>query len=181
MLFESVFWPAAAGNVFWSFASLLIEQKVQLSHPSSWGAGLLLLLLSLYLSVEWLRNYTRIPADVALSFWFFDWIHICAVVAVALSASLKPTWLPVASAAFFFVTAVGHFFGVWKTSDSTECGHVTSAVINVIGAPIAFAGILYAPMHAWLPTIAFVVVLALWSAHRWGSLKDLFSTTKEAE
>jgi hypothetical protein len=180
-LFESVFWPAAAGNVFWSFASLLVENKVQLTVPSTWGSGVLLLLLSLYLSVEWLRNYSRIPDDVALSFWAFDWLHICAVVAVALSAALKPSLLPATSAVFFAITAVGHFAGVWKQTETAKCGHVTSAVINIVGAPIALSGLALPCISSWSPAIAFATVLALWSAHRWQNLRALFSTTVETK
>jgi hypothetical protein len=173
-LFQGVFWPAAAGNVFWSFCALIIDKSDQISTLSLLARLSLLLLLSLYLTIEWLRNYSNFPATVPWHFWFFDWLHICAVALVALTAATKAEWLDVTLIAFYLITAIGHFVGAWSATEENNQSDRISGAISLLGAAIVLIGWFADTVRPWnLPLSGFLVLL-LWSVHRRDDLRNLF-------
>lgn len=172
LLFQSVFWPAAAGNVFWSACTLLVDESIDPLSSDALARLAVLIILSTYLSIEWLRNNVRIPQRVPLKFWFADWLHVCAVVFVALSAAAGRDWLVVAGITYFTITAFGHFFNAWEAADASFKDRKALGLINLIGVGILIIGCYLE--FTWHIAIGFLVVVGLWAAYRKEQICSLF-------
>jgi hypothetical protein len=129
MLFQSVYWPAAAGNVLWAVINTVL-------HAVSTGAWLavlpslaILLVLGTYLSVEWVRNLTG-AATMRwwLSFAVIDGAHLVLICAAAIMVTPNALpadhirFLPWVLVTFYFLTAIGHARNVWNFEDARSRG-----------------------------------------------------------
>lgn len=162
-LFDSVFWPAAAGNVFWSLFTLLLEAVGKPLDYEAIGRMAVLVLLTLYLSIEWVRNLAHGPSNPDFSFSLFDALHIWAVVLVALSAQLRPDLTSVALYAYFIINTVGHVAGVWKFHGDSTTSSRKMACINFVGiVALLVGGKLELADSARLPG-SLLIMLMLWA------------------
>lgn len=126
-LFVNVFWPAAAGNVFWSFCTLIIDTLpddfdwkqfawlLAFDFDIDWGiiARLAVLIcIAAYLAVNWIR--VKIARDnIELKYWVFDFVHLWTVIFAALTAYLNANFLEVFLAALFLWAVIGHLTGIF--------------------------------------------------------------------
>lgn len=121
MLFQSVYWPAAAGNVLWA----LINTILYAVSTGGWRAVLpslaILVVLGTYLSVEWVRNLTgEATMKWWLSFALIDGAHLVLICAAAIMVTpnvLPPDHirlLPWVLVVFYLLTAIGHARNVWN-------------------------------------------------------------------
>lgn len=158
-IFDNVFWPAAAGNVFWSFCNIIIDPK-----PGAIGVSsrlVILLLFSIYLTISWLR--VRVTQGSLTYFgWFFDFLHLWAIIFAALSTQIKPEWLGELLIAYFFVTALGHLSGQWKLPEDEKYLNLKLAAINFVGILAIFlGGYCELSEEITLPG-SFLLVFSLW-------------------
>lgn len=129
MLFQSVYWPAAAGNVLWA----LINTILYAVSTGAWRAVLpslaILVVLGTYLSVEWVRNLT---GDATMKWWLsfaaIDGAHLVLICAAAIMVTpnvLPPDhirFLPWVLVTFYSLTAIGHARNVWDFEDARSKG-----------------------------------------------------------
>jgi hypothetical protein len=130
MLFQSVYWPAAAGNVLWA----LINTILYALSTGAWLAVLpslaILVVLGTYLSVEWVRNLTgEATMKWWLSFAAIDGAHLVLICAAAImvTPNVLPEdhirLLPWVLATFYLLTAFGHARNVWNFEGARSRGN----------------------------------------------------------
>jgi hypothetical protein len=171
-LFQNVFWPAATGNVFWSVCTMFADEKFSINNQGIISAILVLLLATIYLSIEWILNYETLPDKVSWKFWVFDFLLICAVAFIAISAPSRPNIFVWASAFFFAVVAIGHFAGAYKEQEANKQVSYKSVLISVLGLAIVLVGFIWPQIKPWNLPIASVVALILWVFIRKEELKN---------
>lgn len=107
-LFCNLLWPAAAGNVAWTFVYLAVDKGITAPvRPQLAVLGL----LGVYLGYEWWRANDR--SDVWWTYWLLDGLFIGAVVVFAIATYLAH---PVQEGALSFILGVavtGHLVGAW--------------------------------------------------------------------
>lgn len=116
-LFQSVIWPAAAGNVAWSFFTVALEDGVtQATIPKLAVLGL----LSIYLGADWLMT-EKLASSRKLRpyFWIADGALAAAIVTFAIATQQMTLpedhrWLTGSLVFVFAAAAVGHLFGAWE-------------------------------------------------------------------
>lgn len=158
-VFDNIFWPAAAGNVFWSFCNVVID-------PQSGALGVasklvILILLSIYLTISWLR-FRVAKGDQSYVGWAFDFLHLWAIVFAALATQIAPEWLEKLLATYFIVTALGHVSGHWKLPEDERYLSIKLATINLSGVLVLLVGEYFElPDEIILPG-SFALVFVLW-------------------
>jgi hypothetical protein len=158
-VFDNIFWPAAAGNVFWSFCNVVIDPQ-----PGVLGVAaklVVLILFSIYLTISWLR-FRVAQGDQTYVGWFFDFLHLWAIVFAALATQITPEWLEALLVAYFFVTAMGHISGQWKLPEDERYLSLKLAAINASGIlALLVGGYFGLPDEIRLPG-SFALVFVLW-------------------
>ena len=172
-LFKTLFWPAAAGSVFWSFCTILTRTDSLLTKPETLSSLIILLLLSTYLSLGWLMSYENIPSALPAKFWIFDCIHVCAIIFAALSATQNIPLLTKTSIFFFAATALGHLIGAWELEDPKKKDRYWLTIINLSGVIIILLGDQIS-LDVWPLPSSYAVVISLWLIFRHSEVKELF-------
>src|SRR4051812_20328811 len=148
-LFRGLLWPAVAGNVLWSFASLAMKPVVASDLVPAASRLVLLFLLGFYLSLEWIRNYRSLPIPLTAKFWLFDAIHLLGAVVTALAAYDALEYLHLGLVIYLAATGLGHALGIYRNSafDGPR-DHKLLAAINFSGLPfVALA--FWNPSTSW--------------------------------
>lgn len=156
-LFQDLIWPAAAGNVAWSFFTVAIGEDWSCR---SVGARLIVLsLLALYLALDWLYIGSA-DGQRKRDYWIADGILVAAIVVFAIAAQLEKTWLEIALAVVFGVAIGGHLLGAWESGWRAR-GKL--ALINALGPTIIFGShLVFKQPYPWnLPT-SLALVLTVW-------------------
>ncbi len=110
-LSNQMFWPGATGSIFWAACTLVAEPKIPFFFD-----GLpyfsFLLVLTLYLSYEWLAARELGPPDGTVA--FFDVLHLWSIVFCAFAASTaKFEYLVVGLCGAYVIAIIGHLKGVF--------------------------------------------------------------------
>ncbi len=167
-LFENIFWPAAAGNVFWSFLSLFVarlnwpmpgEPRIDLADIAP--SLLILLVLSVYLAVGGLRLKAEKGA-LSPTYWVFEFLHLMSLTAAAISALVNPPVLYSLLITYYVVTILGALAGATRLP-----GDERDMTCSIIGINVAGLAIIVVAQFAGLPglwpyALSFTVALALW-------------------
>jgi hypothetical protein len=166
--FQDLVWPAVAGNVTWSFFTLLIgPSPVPAGDPASLVERIfVLLLLSGYLIGDWLRTHGE---NRPAFYWLFDGLHLTALTAFAIGAATGQDfiWLRWSLTALLGITAFGHALKAFGESRGRRFAY---AVANALGIPVAWFANFEAP---WLSPdgsqlpLAVLTVLVLWLFALW--------------
>lgn len=176
-LFFNLFWPAMAGNVAWSFFSLLVDNGW--SGDESVRPRLVVLgLIAWYMAHEWSRNQER-NDDVYPTYWIFDAALLATTVMFALAAEAGHQRLELLLVVILVVIVAGHIIGAWmekeRDTDSNEFVdwkkrwkstwpmRIALALANAVGF-VALCGI---PRGGWVqsdwtPAVAVACVLIAW-------------------
>src|SRR5688572_33491596 len=86
-LFQSVIWPAAAGNVAWSFFTVAIERGV---NQESAIKLIVLSLLAVYLCADWLQtDFLSGTRNLKPCFWLAEGPLAITIVIFAIATQLK--------------------------------------------------------------------------------------------
>lgn len=158
--FDGLLWPAAAGNVGWSVLTIGLAD----TPPSHREARLaLLVLLTLYLSIEWIRRPDTMETKRKV---FFGSLHIVsiAVLAIATAVDRSPEFLAWSLGVLLGVTSIGHAFRTWESS-----GQWWFAAANASGIVVLLVLTLLLPAlpaAMWPVPSAALVVLLFWSGVR---------------
>ncbi|MGN6153711.1 MAG: hypothetical protein ACTHOH_17160 [Lysobacteraceae bacterium] len=152
-LSREVLWPAVAGNVLWTFFSLMLDAP--LAHG---GADLLALgLLAIYLCANWLRHADH--RDDSARFVWFDVLHSLAICIVALAIySRNPHFSPTAAMAMLLAILM-------LTHATGAATHGRSRKDRVAGFLMGMAGLIALAIPcAWNIPLAMGVTLLVWVA-----------------
>lgn len=104
-------WPAVAGNVVWTIATLLLTKE------ESFSLCLLFRLLSLsalaiYLVKDWHQTATAPSIDT--TYVIFDVVHLLTIVWVALAIQANSSTVIIGLLALFLWLIFGHGIGAWR-------------------------------------------------------------------
>ncbi len=158
LVFENIFWPAVAGNVFWALCNLIINSSID---EIPFSRIVILLFFLFYLTISWLR--TRVaPYELPRRRWLFEFFHLVTIIFAALSAHLEPRWLESALYAYFIVTAAGHFAGAWKEPGIQESNPFQLGILNLAGLIVLIAGDYAGLSDGYRLPGSFVLVFFLW-------------------
>lgn len=160
-LYVNVFWPAAAGNVFWSLLVFTITGPGN-TPIMEWIARLFLLLfLAVYLSCVWvgIRSLDNVGTYKR---WIVEGVYIWSIAFLALCVQLRPNWIELGVFMLLLVGFTGHILSVWTTGTSLFYKNVRLAIINFGGIAIIVFGFLnnWESPKSWL--VAFLFVSVLW-------------------
>lgn len=157
-IFENIFWPAAAGNVFWSLCSGVLK-------PCPWDIAVysqivILVVFSIYLTLGWLRLKISID-NIPSIYWPFEFLHLLLFVLSSLSAQLRPDLLYYFLFSYFILMIVGHLLEVWNIPGGQEYPQLWLVVMHIIGLVILVVGHLLGFDDYSLPG-SFVVTFLIW-------------------
>lgn len=159
LLFE-LFWPATAGNVAWSFYTVLVKgwHDISAEYISSL---LVLALLSLYLASNWLRAREH---DVGAWYFWADFMHTATIILFSIALTEDKPWAPLVLVAMFSVTVVGHMTNAWKSARPEGAPWWPLALANAVGIAVLFG--FYRCVHVddrhWMMPASVAAVLAFW-------------------
>jgi MFS family permease len=128
-VFESVVWPAVAGNVLWSFLTVLFTQT------TGWVwfvRAVSLAIIGVYLFGSWRRTRKRPPAS-GRKYFLVDGVYAALISVFAISTAMIDQGdapdhiksLAIASIALtgmFVTAAVGHWQGYWAPYEGVNAG-----------------------------------------------------------
>jgi hypothetical protein len=173
--FKDLVWPAAAGNVAWSFVTLALSGPwVVRSSPwssSEWELAARLATLSLlawYLGSEWLHLVHAVPSGrppEGFVYWLGDGLLVFFIVVLANALVMRDAWTELLYALLsfaFVVAALWHLYNGWPESEFSKWG--LKFALNLIGFGLLWLGYAYVPAsNQWPMVAALFVVLAAWS------------------
>jgi hypothetical protein len=159
ILFD-LFWPATAGNVAWSFYSVLV--KAIGSAPAPYASALVVLaLMSLYLAANWLRTAEH---DVDAGYFWADAAHTGTIILFSIALTEGKPWAPLALAAMFAVTALGHASNAWRATRPEGAPAWPLVCANALGLVVMACGWWLVPeaQRQWTLPAALAAVLVAW-------------------
>jgi hypothetical protein len=172
-LFSGLIWPAIAGNIAWSFFSVLLDPLPDFRAPVDWqtvGRLVMLAFLAIYLMMAWDPDepvHRRTP-----SYYIMD--GLCAVgfavLAVATPRDKTPAltyelWLNFALIGIFVIIGIGHLAKVWRPCANDDCRQYLG-MANLFGAIIVGTSFCKDLEPYVLRPIAIGMVVTVWRWHR---------------
>jgi len=122
LILQGLVWPAAAGNVAWSLATLILVEAKWDAPAAQLLVGVgVLLALSLYLTIEWVITERR-HGDVDGWYVAGDLLIMLGVIAFAITFAAQARAAPVLLPAWvwlgwvFFFGSIGHALLFWGAS-----------------------------------------------------------------
>ncbi len=162
-LLRSVVWPAAAGNVAWSFFTLAISEPWT---PPVAARLITLVLLAGYLTLVWLRVQDNVDGQ----HFVMDLFHAGTLIVAALATHEGKPWVSEALAVVLVITIFAHALGIWKP-DATRKERRQLAGANAVGLGILALAFCLEWQSPWVLPIAISVVLVIWGYIRRGAIK----------
>ncbi|QIJ42609.1 hypothetical protein G7039_21750 [Rhizobium leguminosarum] len=161
-LFEGVFLPAVAGNVLWTFLTMILDGFSFVELPRLF----LLLILGFYLLVAWLLYKTIDISKAKPCYWLFEAAYLLALTVTALAAQYSPEWLRIIVSIYFAIVVVGHFANAWSEADNTQDLRWRLVLLNVVGLGILWLawwlGARQPIVLEWSVPFSFAFALWLW-------------------
>ena len=160
-------WPAVAGNVTWSFASLAIVHGI--NHDTAPRLAVLFV-LAFYLAAEWYRSSNILPKNgtASTTSLFLDFIFVICIIWFAIGTYENMGSPAVALLIILTGIGVGHLFGLWKPAGvgkgNKAHGWVSLAASATLGATWFVTGL----WNTWIAFIAISIVLIVWAMYRRG-------------
>lgn len=182
-LYDSVIWPAVAGNILWSFLTVMITEAP--SHEMGWRAASLFL-AGVYLMIAWARGRSRNRKNPNFGYYLADTAYAVLLAGFAIASSASASRYPdlgvTLLGVMFVVAALGHFFKTWNPNRKAWQR-------NTIGvADVAAAGAVFLFRQDPVPAIAILVVALLilivgsvWNEDENFSKKKTETTTEPPE
>jgi hypothetical protein len=164
-LFQSLIWPAAAGNVAWAFFTTLLEARW--SQGNFWAKLVGLLSVSVYLAADYVNTGSMRDKATPQYWWIADACLAVAIVVFAIATSLMNlAWAKWALALAFIVAIFGSALGAWETTETVKkkwCNRLFLVGINALGLIILIAGDLFFPEFSiWFPPFAITLTVVLY-------------------
>jgi hypothetical protein len=147
-VFANIFWPAAAGNVFWSFCSLWIDWiDPETPEINFWPRLTLLLIFSIYLTLGWMR-FTQDRTILDPKYCTYEFGHLVLLVFCALATQRYQEALGPFLIAYFVWMTLGHWREGWKLSDE-KYPRKSLVIVHVIGLLIVLLGVFGVGFFRW--------------------------------
>jgi hypothetical protein len=158
---KNVAWPAVAGNVAWSFATLAIDHGINEDTFSRLGV---LVVLAVYLSAEWYRS-KQINNATLMGLWL-DLLFVICIVWFAIATQANKGLPGVALLAILLVIGVGHLCGVWTPAGKGK-GNIPHGLVSLLAAcALGVAWWMNRAWVWWVALLALTIVLAVWTLMR---------------
>lgn len=157
---KNVAWPAAAGNVAWSFATLAIDHK---NSTDTFSRLAVLFILAIYLSAEWYRSLNVTSTREGL---ILDLIFVLCVVWFAIATQLNSGFPGIALLIILFGVGGGHLFGVWPPAGEGKGNLLHGCVSVLVAAGLTFSWCKLGSWNWWVALAALTIVLIVWACVR---------------
>jgi hypothetical protein len=159
---KDVAYPAVAGNVAWSFATLAIKSDTHADIPARLGV---LLVRAVYLSAEWYRS---LDARNTIRGLRLDLLFVICIVWFAIATEADKGLPGFALLVILAVAGVGHLCGFWPPSEKGD-GNIPHGWVCLVAA-IVLGGAWWknGTWNWWLALVAIMVVLVVWAFVRRG-------------
>ncbi len=166
-ILQDLVWPAAAGNVAWSFVTIAVTDW---STSGACARLLVLALFAWYLGFDWSRIPKLIDEEVKSRYFIFDLCVVFAIVVFAIAISQPPdrawpkAWIETSLAMVFLVAIVGHLTGVWETTKrrnrSLSCRLAGANALGVLMLGVSHWA--FGRLYPWNLVAALLSVLVVW-------------------
>lgn len=175
-LLKDLIWPAVAGNVAWTFFSVLLtmlQPKTSNIPVTEEGVPIARLiaifLLSCYLAVVYLMSCTEPTGNSKQRRDMFDILHSLTIILCAISFQLKfdPIFCNICLSIFWVTAAFGHLFGAWIPDSITEhkCRkQFKMSLVSIGGLILCWA--FYFLDNSWNLVISLLMGLIFWGFFR---------------
>ncbi len=172
-LFLGLIWPAAAGNVAWALLQTVLDSNTR--GPVNWAHLVVLGLLVIYLSVDWLRTKKAEIGDSSL-YWIFDSLLVLSIawLSIALQIPRGDFFLTCSLGGVFAVAILGHLLGAWKKTGEKNWPRFTLAACGFLGLILLAGGYCSHQVSQWNLVLSFGTVLTLWIVVR--TVQELVSS-----
>lgn len=159
-LSHGLVWPAAAGNVLWTFLSLLLDPATQDDSPRKSQLAALSV-LSLYLLFNWTwrapQNFPRLRVLA------FDLAHVMSICFCAIAVYYNSPWAEYSLLMVFFIAGSMHLAKASQNSSGSTALRLKFACANALGILIIIAGCLTTGgPNPWLWSLAMAAALLAW-------------------
>lgn len=162
---QNVAWPAVAGNVAWSFATLAIDQGINAGTSSRLAV---LLVLAVYLSAEWYRSKKVPTATATATGLWLDLIFVICLVWFAIATQADKGLPGTALLVILFTAGFGHICGVWPPTGKGK-GNIPHGVVSLLAAcGLGSAWCIAGSWNWWNAFAAIFIVLVVWTFVRHG-------------
>lgn len=168
-LFQSVIWPAIAGNVAWALLTVALLEFGQNPRSFYYERLALLAIVAAYLFLDW-TNTEQIKTHLKRCYWIADALLALAIAALAIAAQAQTGegwWflLPV-----FAVATAGQMANAWVKKDSARSWGKRGWWIGlyVVASCIAIWG--GTTLWGWHLVIAAALVVIVWTLARFTGL-----------
>lgn len=165
-------WPAVAGNVAWSFATLTIspncDARADCSKEDILSRLGVLLVLAVYLSAEWYfskDSKSKDSKNTPAGLWL-DLLFVVCIVWFAIATQAGHGLPGVALLVILVVAGVGHICGVWPPAGS-DMSHMLHGLVSLAAA--CSLGTVWWANGLWSWNVALidiVIVLVHWACVR---------------
>ncbi|MCA9467710.1 MAG: hypothetical protein KC643_20000 [Nitrospira sp.] len=157
---KNVAWPAVAGNVAWSFATLAIDHDKNVNTAPRLGV---LFVLAIYLSAEWYRSK---EINNTISGLCLDLLFVICIVWFAIATQADKGLPGVALLIILVGVSVGHFFEVWPPAGKGK-GNYPHATVSLLAACfLGGAWWMNCSWNWWFALVAIIIVLVVWACVR---------------
>lgn len=161
----NVAYPAVAGNIAWSFATLAIDLGLNCETAPRLGV---LLVLAIYFSAEWYRS--KGIATTIEGQWL-DLFFIICIIWFAIGTQANKGIPGAALIVILLSIGLGHLFKFWPPNGKGKGNSPHGAVSLVAGIILGVSWCLTNSWNHWLELLAIVIVLGVWACVRWGVTK----------
>lgn len=161
-LFQSVVWPAVAGNVAWAFFTIAIEKwnKTGIAPVLA-----VLALAAVYLALDWIQT-ENVRNSLRSYYWIGDLFLAPAITVFAIGTQLQVQWIEWSLSAVFAIAAAGHFLGAWEPkNEPAESGRrFTLTWINALGIVPLQMNVwpFRLPPYSWHLPASVALVIGIW-------------------
>lgn len=157
---KEVAWPAMAGNVAWSFATVSIEEGINLCTAPRLGV---LFVLAIYLFAEWYRIEKTATTPTSLA---YDLVFVICVIWFAIATQANKGMPELALVLILSGVGIGHIWGVWPPAGK-NMGNILHGSVSLLAAMGLAASLCLAPsLSQWIALLALLVVLVVWGVVR---------------
>jgi hypothetical protein len=169
-LFQSVIWPAVAGNVAWAIFTVAVLEFGENPRSFYFERLALLVTVTAYLFLDW-TNTEKIKSNLKRYYWVADAPLASAIAALAIAAQARTGegwWFLVA---VFVVAGSGQIANAWVKSDSDRGWNKRRWWIGLYVVASALAIFGGTTPWGWHLVLAAGVVVIVWALARFTRMK----------
>ena len=164
-LLKELIWPAAAGNVAWTFFSVLLTILQPNTEEAPFARLIAILLLACYLGIVYLMPCEEAKDDSKQTRSIFDILHSLTIIFCAISFQLNfdAIFYNICLSIFWGIAALGHLAGAWIPDSIAEPKfrkQILMSLISIIGLGLCWTFSFI--QNDWNLVISLFIGLILW-------------------